>query len=183
MVSSKAVPCSESVRRMAPPWASSMARTIASPIPVPPLSRRVVKKLSKICVRLLAETPSPLSLTLRRSRFACRIADISSAELLWRIALSARLEKMMLAFSSDIRIGVSRSPLARISSAGNAERKLAIKADGFAAPSAKGTLVFRRPGGGGDDVVEKFPPVLVVHRRRLDVVAQQLGGALDRRQR
>ena len=51
----------------APPWASSMARTMARPIPVPPLSRRVVKKLSKICGRLSGETPSPLSATLIRS--------------------------------------------------------------------------------------------------------------------
>ena len=53
IVSSNAVPCSESSSRIAPPWASSMARTMARPIPVPPLSRRVVKKLSNICAAVI----------------------------------------------------------------------------------------------------------------------------------
>src|ERR1700722_15987562 len=138
MVSSKTVPCSESTRRIAPPWASSMARTIARPIPVPPLSRRVVKKLSKICARLLGETPPPLSATFTSSTSFCRIADSSSRELPWRGALAARLEKMMAAFSSVMRIGMSRSPLARRSRVAKAERRPAISPDNLVAPTAIG---------------------------------------------
>src|SRR6266852_9033911 len=138
IVNSKAVPCLDSSSRTAPPWASSMARTIARPIPVPPLSRRVVKKLSNICVLLLGETPSPLSMTFTSNEFPCCAAEISSVELPWRMALSARLEKMMVAFSSETRIGVSRSPLARISSEGKAERKPVIEVDSLAAPTATG---------------------------------------------
>ena len=41
---------------------------------------------------------------------------------------------------------------------------------------------FRQPISVRDDVIEEFSPVLVVHRRRVDIVAQKLGGALYRRQ-
>ena len=40
-----------------------------------------------------------------------------------------------------------------------------------------------QPVGVGDDVVEKLAPVLIVHVGRVDVLAQQFGRALDRRQR
>jgi hypothetical protein len=44
---------------------------------------------------------------------------------------------------------------------------------------------FGQPIGVGDDVVEKFALVALGHsrRRRVDIVAQQLRGALNRRQR
>jgi hypothetical protein len=42
---------SEGTSRIDPPWLVMIAWTIASPIPVPPVSRRVVKKASKIFSR------------------------------------------------------------------------------------------------------------------------------------
>src|SRR5258708_33485832 len=64
IVSSKAVPWSDSTNRTAPPSASSKARTIARPIPVPPLSRRGGKELSNICVLFVVAIPPPSSLSL-----------------------------------------------------------------------------------------------------------------------
>ncbi len=100
---------------------------------------------------------------------------------------------MIAAFSSDMRIGVSRSPLARISSAAKAERRSAIAAGQFggaerdrvfgAGEIAQAAGDLRQPVGIGDDVVEKLAPVVVVHVGRVDIVAQQFGRALDRRQR
>ena len=50
--------------RIDPPWLVMTAWTIASPIPVPPVSRRVVKKASKIFSRFGSEIGSPSLLTV-----------------------------------------------------------------------------------------------------------------------
>ena len=100
---------------------------------------------------------------------------------------------MIVAFSCDMRIGISSSPPARMSSAANAERRPAMVSDEFdgaerdrvfrAGEIAQAAGDLRQPVGVGDDVVEELAPVVVVHRWRIDIVAQQFGGALDRGQR
>ena len=100
---------------------------------------------------------------------------------------------MMAAFSSEMRIGVSRSPLARISSEAKAERKPAIAADSLVAPTATGFSARAKSRRRLEIFASRSVSAMMLSRnlRRssssmsgaVDVVAQQFGGALDRRQR
>ena len=86
-------------------------------MPTPPLSSRVVKKLSNACVRLPMEMPAPSPATLTRSVLPGRCASIVSRVAPWRAELSARCEKTISAFSAEMRsVPASRcalSPRAR----------------------------------------------------------------------
>ena len=70
-------PDGASSTRMAPPWASAMARTSANPSPAPPCWRERAsstrKKGSKICRRSSAGIPGPWSVTsIRKTPSVCR---------------------------------------------------------------------------------------------------------------
>ena len=148
---------------------ASMARTMPSPMPVPPLSRRVVKKRSKTAPRLLGEMPSPSSLTRDARAWPCRAARHIERCAPWRTALSARVRK------HDQRRFL-RDPHRRIEGAAGADierregraqacdrdrQRRGAAATGFSARANSRRRPARRsqPVGVGKDVVEKLAPL------------------------
>jgi len=158
-----------------------MARTMAKPIPVPPLSRRVVKKLSKIRPRLLGETPSPLSATLsaaNRPRAgplypAMNCHGVWHCRRDWKRRWRHFLPRCAWAYRVAAGANIERR---------DDERKAAITADSLGSADRDGIFRageiaqaggdFRQPAGVGDDVVEKLAAVVVVHVRGVDIVTQ-----------
>lgn len=89
------------------------------PHPVPPSSRRVVKKASKILSRFGGEIRLPSLLTVRSNVVRSFTASSRIDLALCRIALSARCDSTISAFSPDMPTARSRLPLASMQLAGN----------------------------------------------------------------
>ena len=91
-----------------PPWASTIVREIASPIPMPPCL--VVKNGSKICFRTSGRIPGPLSETLSSAVFS---STRRVRTLIRRLSVPASASASM-AFTTRLRMTCSswtRSPL------------------------------------------------------------------------
>ena len=81
-----------------------------SPMPVPPLSRLVVKNGSKMRARLFAEMPSPSSAAAMMTGPSVPAADNEKDLAPCRAELSMRLASTIAAFSGDIRNRRSAPP-------------------------------------------------------------------------
>lgn len=75
---------------------------MASPIPVPPVSRRVVKKASNIFSWLASDIGSPSLLTVILTVAASSTASSRTFLALWRMALSVRCDSTISAFSLEM---------------------------------------------------------------------------------
>ena len=172
---------------------STSAATMPSPMPVPPLSRRVVKNGSKMRARLLGEMPAPSSLTTMRDDVAARLPPTAKTRSRhggpncrrgWRARSRA--------FSADMRNRRSAPPSTSTRKPSSARqqrqrlgerRGLAGRPRGFRRAPARAAGA---PAGSAGRrrrrcCREKRVPLGLVHL--VAGIAQQLGRALDRGQR
>ncbi len=180
-----------------PPGGSSLraalmsAATIPSPIPVPPVSRQVVKKGSKMRARLLGEMPGPSSAAEMATDPSVVAADNEKRPAPCRAELSIRLASTIAAFSGDILNRISAPPSISMDRSG-------FRSSTFSASASDDVSLVRlelsaraklyqapnqpvHPVGVGDDIVMEAGlrgPVHIVTG-----VRAKFCGALDRRQR